>query len=195
MQKHVRNFVEIAVKTLPLAAPVYEFGARHVQPEKPEADLRSLFAGREFVGCDFCGGPGVDRILDLHDIDLPDKSVGTVIALVTLEHVEYRRRAMSEIFRVLHEGGIAIVSSVMNFPIHGFPNDYWRFTPQGLRSLLEDFDDAFVGSCGSNPGFPQTIVGIGFKGARPDTDAFERAYSSWESWNNNLMTALKVPCA
>jgi len=190
MQKHVRSFVEIAVETLPLAGPVYEFGALQVQPGKDEADLRALFGDREFVGCDFRPGPGVDRVLDLHGIDLPDGTVGTAVAMDTLEHVEYPRQAMAELYRVLRDGGIAIVSSVMNFPIHGYPNDYWRFTPEGMRSLLEVFDERYVGSCGSDPSFPQTIVGVGFKGSPPARDRFERACAGWESRNNKLMKAL-----
>ena len=37
-------------------------------------------------------GPGVVRILDLHGLDVPDNSVGTVIMMDTLEHVEYPRK-------------------------------------------------------------------------------------------------------
>jgi SAM-dependent methyltransferase len=110
----------------------------------------------------------------------------------TLEHVEYPRRAMQELQRILQDGGIAIVSSVMNFPIHGYPNDYWRFTPEGMRSLLEVFDHRFVGCCGSNRAFPQTIVGIGFKGSRPVLDDFEQAYARWELRNNKMMQALAL---
>jgi 2-polyprenyl-3-methyl-5-hydroxy-6-metoxy-1,4-benzoquinol methylase len=44
-------------------------------------------------------GLGVDRILDLHDIDLPSESAGTIICLDTLEHVEYPHRALEDICR------------------------------------------------------------------------------------------------
>ena len=39
-------------------------------------------------------GPSVDVILDLHNIDLPSSSVGTVLLLETLEHVEYPYKAL-----------------------------------------------------------------------------------------------------
>lgn len=173
-----------------MAGPVYEFGAMQVRPEDTDADLRSLFAGQTFVGADFRDGPGVDRVLDLHDIDLPDGSVGMLISLDTLELVEYPRRAVEGIFRVLKPGGIAIIRSVMNFPIHGYPNDYWRFTPAGFRSLLGSFLHQFVGSCGSDPQFPQSVVGIGFKGNAIDMRAFDAGYAQWQNWTNSVLKAL-----
>jgi len=191
MQKHIRKFVEIAAQNLVLAEPVYEFGALQVQADDAAADLRPLFPGKEYVGSDFRAGPGVDQILDLHELQLPDNSVGTVMALDTLEHVEYPRRAVEEMHRVLRQGGVAIISSVMNFPIHGYPNDYWRFTPEGFRSLLQGFDEQFVGSCGSDPAFPQSVVGIGFKGKGQDMREFEAAYARWEAWSNGLIRFLK----
>jgi SAM-dependent methyltransferase len=191
MQKHIRKFVELAVKSLPVAEPVYEFGSLQVHTDEPDADLRPLFKDLRFVGADFREGIGVDHVLDLHDIDLQDDSVGTVIALDTLEHVEYPRQAVREMHRVLKPGGIAIISSVMNFPIHGYPNDYWRFTPEGFRSLLNVFEDQFVGSCGSDPDFPQSVVGVGFKGPSGDISGFEADYALWERWSSSVIIALQ----
>lgn len=52
----------------------------------------------------------------------------------------------------------------MNFPIHDFPYDYWRFTPQGFESLLKPFCSSYVDFAGEND-FPHTIIGIGVKGS------------------------------
>jgi hypothetical protein len=57
-----------------------------------------------------------------------------------------------------------VLSSVMNFPIHDYPYDYWRFTPEAFKSILKPFSSAFVGFAGTDD-FPHTVVGIGFKGA------------------------------
>jgi ubiquinone/menaquinone biosynthesis C-methylase UbiE len=80
-------------------------------------------------------GPGVDKLLNLHDIDLPSESVGTILCFDTLEHVEYPHRALEQIYRILKPDGIAVVSSVMDFPIHDYPYDYWRFTPEAFKSI------------------------------------------------------------
>lgn len=191
MQKHIKDFVELVTNTVTLKGPIYEFGSLQVQVGDRDADLRALFEGKQFYGCDYRGGPGVDLVLDLHKIELNDKCAGTVISLDTLEHVEYPRKAMKEIHRILCDDGIVIISSVMNFPIHDYPYDYWRFTPQGFISLLSIFESSLVGSCGANVDFPQSIVGIGFKEATPDLDLLHKGLKKWEVSNSAIIKFLK----
>jgi hypothetical protein len=71
-----------------------------------------------------------------------------------------------------------VLSSVMNFPIHDYPYDYWRFTPEAFKSILKPFSSAFVGFAGADD-FPHTVVGIGFKGAAPPLDEFNTKYETW----------------
>jgi hypothetical protein len=179
MRENIRQFVSIAATRLPLPEPIFEFGAFQVPGQEGYADLRPFFPGREYVGADMREGPGVDRILDLHCIDLPSDSVGTVICLDTLEHVERPREALREVHRILSpETGVAVISSVMDFPIHDYPYDYWRFTPKAFESLLKPFRQSFVGYAG-NETFPHTVVGVGFKGAAPDLSGFMEDYRYW----------------
>lgn len=185
MRQSIKDFVSIAAASLPIHEPIYEFGALQVPGQEGFADLRPLFPGREYVGADVRAGLGVDVLLDLHDIDLPAESVGTVLCLDTLEHVEYPHRALEEIHRILKPAGLAVISSVMNFQIHDYPQDYWRFTPEAFRSILKPFVGSFVGFAGDE-GFPHTIVGIGFKG--PVTRLAE-FLSRYEDWRNHECTA------
>jgi len=191
MRQSIRRFVELCAQTLPMSGPLYEFGALQVANDDPAENLRPLFPDHEYIGCDMRPGAGVDRILDLHEIALDNEVAGAVLSMDTLEHVEYPRRALGEIHRILKPGGIVILSSVMAFPIHGYPNDYWRFTPEGFRSLLKQFENSFIGQCGANPDFPQTVVGVGFKGDTPDLTRFEKAYGKWEHWNNEVLKKIE----
>lgn len=136
MRRHLRRFVQLCSENLALPDPVYEFGALQVHDGPALEDLRPLFPGRTYLGTDMRADAGVDVVLDLHSLQLPDGIVGTAICMDTLEHVEYPRKALQELCRVLKPDGVLIMSSVMNFPIRGYPNDYWRFTPEGFRSLL-----------------------------------------------------------
>jgi len=179
MRQNVKDFVSIAAATLPLQEPIFEFGSLQVPGQEGFADLRPLFPGREYVGVDMRMGPGVDKVLDLHDIELPSGSAGTVLCLDTLEHVEYPHRALEEIFRILKPGGMAVIASVMLFEIHDFPHDYWRFTPQAFSSILKPFSEAFVGFAGYRH-FPHTVVGIGFKGSVPDLSKLNARYEQWQ---------------
>jgi len=186
MRKSIRQFVRICVNNLPLRGIVYEFGALQVNSE-PKESIRELFRNFNYVGADMRPGPGVDIQLNLHDISLEDSVVSCVLCMDTLEHVEYPRKAVDEIWRILDADGIAIISSVFDFPIHDYPNDYWRFTPEGFRSLLQKFEHAFVGSYGLSDTSPQVVVGVGFKGKQPDMTDFTKAYKNWEKWHNAIM--------
>lgn len=179
MRTIIRDFVAIAVETLPLREPVYEFGSFRVPGQEELADLRPLFPGQEYVGADMREGLGVDMVLNLHSVGLPSGTAGTVLCMETLEHVEHPRRAVAEIHRILKPDGVAIVSSHMKAHIHKYPDDYWRFTPSGFESLLKPFPRSFVGWAGSED-FPHTVVGVGFKGEPPLTE-FEGRYLEWQA--------------
>lgn len=187
MRPCVRHFVTICVKNFALAEPVADFGALQVEGRE-NIDMRPLFPGKRFIGSDFRAGAGVDLVADLERLALADESLGTVLCLDTLEHVEDPRAAVHEMSRVLAPGGVLVMTSVFDFPIHAFPNDYWRFTPEGFRSLLKPFPACFVGSYGARPEVPRTVVGIGFKGGATN-EGFERDYANWKKWFEALMHA------
>lgn len=175
----IKDFAAIVAQTLPIATPIYEFGALQVPGQEGFADLRPLFAGKEYIGCDMREGPGVDRVLNLHEIDLPADTAGTVLCFDTLEHVEYPHKALDEMHRILRPEGILVISSTMHWPIHDYPYDYWRFTPEAFRSLLKPFAASWVGAAG-DPEFPHTVVGVGLKQAAPPLGAFTARVEQWQ---------------
>jgi SAM-dependent methyltransferase len=175
----IKDFISLVAASLPLRGPIYEFGSLRVPGQEDFADLRPLFPGFEYTGADMREGPGVDKLLNLHDIDMPPESVGTVLCLDTLEHVEYPHRALEEIHRILVPDGIVVISSVMDFPIHDYPYDYWRFTPEAFKSLLKPFPAAFIGAIGRES-LPHTVLGIGFKGMTTSLQEFQRKFEEWQ---------------
>jgi ubiquinone/menaquinone biosynthesis C-methylase UbiE len=57
-----------------------------------------------------------------------------------LEHVEGNpQQAIDELYRVLKPGGLLICATVLVYPIHGYPSNYWRFTPEGLKLMCRRF--------------------------------------------------------
>ena len=163
MRPAVLEFARDVAAHLPIAEPLVEIGARVAEGQEGMADLRSVFGAREHIGCDLQPGPGVDRIEDVHDLGFADGSVGTVICLETLEHVADPIRAVQELHRILRPGGVVAISSLMFFPIHAHPWDYWRFTPEGFERLLEPFESRFVVAQGWEL-MPEGVFGIGVKG-------------------------------
>lgn len=190
MRQLVKDFVMTISQTLLLPEPVYEFGSFQVEGQEDFANLRLLFPGRKYFGCDMRPGKGVDLILDLHNIELSDETAGTVLMIDTLEHVEFCRKAVSEVYRILKPGGILIITSVMKFPIHEYPNDYWRFTPEGFRSLLNQFSFAYVDYIGEKS-FPHTVVGIGIKEKTVSSEeaaSISHAIGVWKDLNTQTET-------
>lgn len=165
-----RDFVLDAVDRLAPPDPIVEFGSLQVEAEQ-DNDLRRALAplGREVaLGTDYRPGPGVDRVEDLRSLTFADGEVGTAVCLDTLEHCADPWAAVREMHRVLRpDGGVCLISSVMRFPIHNYPDDFFRFTPAGFASLLSAFDGVAV--CGvGDPAFPQEVFGVGLRGASLD---------------------------
>lgn len=183
MRANVRAFVELAVEALELRGPVYEFGSYQVEGQHEMADLRPLFPGQTYVGCDLRPGPGVDRLEDLADLTLPDGAARTILCVETLEHVFEARRAVEEMIRVLAPGGVIVVAAPLDFQIHDFPSDYWRLTPSCLQRLLSPLGAVLVGWQG-NERFPHTVFGIGCKAPASakftrGTGRFIETYQHW----------------
>ncbi len=172
-QPLIRAFLAELAQAIPLPDPVVEFGALQVEAHQ-DGDLRPLFAGRPFTGTDVREGPGVDRVEDLRALAYADGDVGTALCLDTLEHCEDPPAACRELARVTRrDGWICVISSVMLFGIHAYPSDYFRFTPEGLRSLLGGFDAVWV--CGiGHPDIPTQVIGVGAHGRGLDDLSLER---------------------
>jgi SAM-dependent methyltransferase len=75
-------------------------------------------------------------------LNFPDASYDFVMSDQVLEHVEGNpQQAIDECYRVLKPGGIAVHTTCFINPVHGSPNDYWRFTPEALRLLHRAWSD------------------------------------------------------
>lgn len=163
MRQSVKDYLVKIINRHPVSEPIYEIGSYRVEGQEEFADLRPLFPGKIYIGCDMRQGLGVDRIEDVHCLNVKKNSIGTVLIFDTLEHVENVHRAMEEIYRILKPGGMVIMSSVMNFPIHDYPSDYWRFTPKAFELLLKRFSTYEVEFDGDHQ-FPEGVYGFGIKG-------------------------------
>ena len=67
----------------------------------------------------------------------PTVESDVVICEQDLEHVADPAAAVGNLRRLARPGGWILVSTPFLIRLHDSPNDYWRFTPLGLRTLLE----------------------------------------------------------
>ena len=105
---------------------------------------RGLFAAHvdEHIGIDFVPSErnpdAVDIIAGAYDIPLPDENADTLLLTSVLEHLEEPERGIAEAYRLLKPGGHVILTAPFIWWIHEAPRDFFRYSPFGLRHLLEE---------------------------------------------------------
>jgi ubiquinone/menaquinone biosynthesis C-methylase UbiE len=95
----------------------------------------------EHVGVDHPDSPhaltSVDVLATAYDIPMPDSTFDTALMSEVLEHLERPHDALSEAFRLLRPGGKLILTTPFIWPLHEEPRDFYRYSPYGLRHLLD----------------------------------------------------------
>jgi SAM-dependent methyltransferase len=99
---------------------------------------RGGFGWGEWVKSDFMAGEDVDVVVDAHKLELTfgPESFDLVWASSVFEHLEFPWVAAKQIGRVLKPGGMFFIQTHQTFPIHGYPQDFYRFSRQALESLF-----------------------------------------------------------
>jgi SAM-dependent methyltransferase len=98
-----------------------------------------LFAGpvTSHLGVDLPGNSQVDICMSPDGkIPLPDESVDVVLSTQVLEHVDNPALYLSESYRVLKRGGLLILSTHGYWLYHADPQDFWRWTHEGLKKTI-----------------------------------------------------------
>jgi 2-polyprenyl-3-methyl-5-hydroxy-6-metoxy-1,4-benzoquinol methylase len=88
---------------------------------------------------DLESGEDVSVVGDAHSAPVATESVDVVLCTQVLEHVPHPQAVVAEIHRMLRPGGHLLLTVPSIFPQHGGPGDYWRYTPDGLGSMLRAF--------------------------------------------------------
>jgi SAM-dependent methyltransferase len=103
-----------------------------------------------WFGIDMQHGPGVDMVADMESTQFSFRPFSGVLCSEVLEHVKSPARVLKNIWLSLEPGGMLIITTLTCFPIHAFPDDYWRFTESGLALLLDEagFVDVETGAAG-----------------------------------------------
>jgi hypothetical protein len=98
---------------------------------------RELLRGR-LIGLDIHPGCNVDLVGDAHSLSrfLRAGSFQGVLSSSVLEHLQAPWVVAAEINRVLAIGGLVYQHVPAAWPGHSQPNDFWRFSSEGLRVLF-----------------------------------------------------------
>ncbi len=145
MNEFMAGVARAAAETFEFPEPILEVGSFQVPGQEVIANLRGLFPNRRYAGIDMRPGPGVDAVENVECLPRGDGSVGSVLALNLFEHVARFWRGFDEVQRVLRPDGLLLVSCPFHLHIHSYPNDYWRFTPEAFRLLLDRLPTKIIG--------------------------------------------------
>jgi SAM-dependent methyltransferase len=104
--------------------------------------FEQLFAARvgRYIGLDWPSSrerARPDVVGDALALPLRAGAVDTVLATELMEHLPSPDAFLAEVARVLRRPGVLILTVPFMEPLHEEPRDYFRFTPHGLRALLE----------------------------------------------------------
>ena len=110
---------------------------------------------------DIFNGKNIFYVSKAEKIPEADDFFSLAISQEVLEHIENPTLAVHEIYRVLKKGGKFYCQIPFIIGYHSGPNDYWRFTKEGIVVLLKKagFSIEEVGiSVGSGTGFYRISV-------------------------------------
>lgn len=74
---------------------------------------------------------------DARNLPFADRSFDAALCFQVLEHVDRPEAVIREIRRILKPGGLAFLSAPFCYNLHMEPYDFYRFSPYGLKGLLE----------------------------------------------------------
>lgn len=141
MTPQVMEFVQDIVTHFNVKGKILDVGAFDVN-----GCTRSIFEPEcEYVGLDMQAGSNVDVVAKGDAIPFPDNEFDCVVTVEMLEHDDNPYGTIAEMKRVLKPGGMIIVTARgILCGKHGYPQDYWRFTNEGLQILLQPFEEVYT---------------------------------------------------
>jgi hypothetical protein len=145
MSPFAAGMIRALAEALPLPGPVVQYGSYLGRNPVEAPNLRPLFAGRIFLGVDDRPGRGVDLVAHAEVLPIADRTVGSFIALDGLQRIGRFWVFFDHIRRMLRPDGVAILGAPFHSRLHPAPCDYWRFAPDALDLLLQDYRQRLVG--------------------------------------------------
>src|ERR1039458_6992446 len=131
---YVTQFVKNVAHALPPGTRLLDAGAG-------ECAYKRFFSGARYLSVDAAiGNPSwnyhnLDCISALDRLPFQEQSFDAVLCTQTLEHLEWPRESVQELFRVLKPGGTLYLTAPMAHHEHQAPHDFFRYTSYGLESI------------------------------------------------------------
>lgn len=99
---------------------------------------QELFPDSTYIGLDLSTRFDPPVVAKGQRLPIRSDSIDFVFCSEVIEHVFEFRDVIQEIRRVLRDDGKLLLTAPMGWGLHKEPHDFWRFTPHGLRQVLEE---------------------------------------------------------
>ncbi|MCV6636152.1 class I SAM-dependent methyltransferase [Candidatus Albibeggiatoa sp. nov. NOAA] len=129
---YLQNFVKN------VNGPILEIGSKDYGNTQ---NFRDMFPNNEYTGIDLSDGKGVDLVLDLTKTTEPlnKNHFSLIICCSVLEHTPVPWVMAQNITSLLRKGGALYISVPWVWRYHPYPDDYFRFSANGIKSLFPDY--------------------------------------------------------
>lgn len=94
----------------------------------------------DVIDVDFFPFPNVRIVAQAEELPFRDASVDVVVCDNVLEHIKNPGVVVEEMKRVVKKGGMVYIGVPFIIQYHSSPNDFQRWTTEGLRELMSDFE-------------------------------------------------------
>lgn len=131
---YITGFVRDVAARLPNGAAILDAGAG-------EGVYKKFFAHCDYKAIDLAVGESrwdyshLDYVGPLHEMPIQDEKFDAVLCTQVLEHLEWPRESVKEMYRVLKPGGKLYMTAPMAHPEHQIPYDFFRYTSYGMESI------------------------------------------------------------
>lgn len=121
---------------------ILEIGSRNVNGSV-RPFIERFLKPKEYIGIDIIKGEYVDIVIPAEKLEdhFGKESFDVILSTEVLEHVRDWRLVINNMKSVLKRGGfLYITTRSRGFPLHDFPNDYWRYEIEDFKYIFSDFD-------------------------------------------------------
>lgn len=127
-QSLFRQYTNKVLKNSKVSGEVLDIGSQ-------ESTYYHQYFDTKIISLDISGSPTV--IGDMLKLPFPAERFDTVLALNVFEHCSDPDLALSQIHRVLKSHGRLVIVTPFFKEIHAHPFDYFRYTLDGWKTLLD----------------------------------------------------------
>lgn len=97
--------------------------------------------GQNVINVDFSPFSIVDVVAKAEELPFKDNSVDSIICDNVLEHIKNPEKVVMEMRRVLKHGGTVYIGVPFIIQYHSSPDDFYRWTYEGVRELMSEFEE------------------------------------------------------